>query len=151
MEVILDPVLLDKMCLGFSSSTCELPAVHYMLNWSFKMDERAWSLKFSSITFVPKMKSNETSKFLMVGLDHFKLPHVSAMSERHDIGRAVCSKQELFRADLNPSKRGGRKLVLEEEEVEVGGGGSRGWRRRKLELEEEEAGVGGGGSRGRGS
>ncbi|KAG9454599.1 hypothetical protein H6P81_007503 [Aristolochia fimbriata] len=98
LKVDLDPVLLDKMYVGFSSATCELPAAHYILGWSFKMDGRARSLNLSSIPSVPRTKSNEKSKFLTVGFPLIALTVGLMMIVVH---RDIKASNVLLDAEMN--------------------------------------------------
>ncbi|PIA54667.1 hypothetical protein AQUCO_00900911v1, partial [Aquilegia coerulea] len=64
--VDLSPILLDKMFIGFSSSTGLLASSHYLFGWSFKMNGIAQALDLSSLPSLPVPKKKNVG--LMVGV-----------------------------------------------------------------------------------
>ncbi|XP_068635750.1 L-type lectin-domain containing receptor kinase S.4-like [Aristolochia californica] len=54
--VDLSPILEDYMYVGFTASTGLLASSHYIMGWSFQMNEKAASLDLSALPSLPKPK-----------------------------------------------------------------------------------------------
>jgi len=67
-HVDLSPIFLDTMYVGFSASTGNLAAFHYLLGWSFKINGVAPFLDLSSLPQVPQPKKKQTSLIIGVSL-----------------------------------------------------------------------------------
>ncbi|KAJ8766038.1 hypothetical protein K2173_020554 [Erythroxylum novogranatense] len=65
-NVDLSRVLQDYMYVGFSSSTGLLASTHYILGWSFAMNQQARSLSLDSLPSLPSPKKNQTG--IIVGV-----------------------------------------------------------------------------------
>ncbi|XP_068643612.1 L-type lectin-domain containing receptor kinase SIT2-like [Aristolochia californica] len=66
--VDLASVLLNPMYVGFSSSTGQLRACHYILGWSFKMNGQARALDTSSLPALPRVTPKPKPRILIIGL-----------------------------------------------------------------------------------
>ncbi|KAF5188498.1 L-type lectin-domain containing receptor kinase S.4 [Thalictrum thalictroides] len=66
--VDLSPILLDKMFIGFSSSTGLLASSHYIFGWSFKMNGIAQTLDLSSLPSLPVPKKKNVGLIVGVSL-----------------------------------------------------------------------------------
>ncbi|XP_068644834.1 L-type lectin-domain containing receptor kinase IV.1-like [Aristolochia californica] len=66
--VDLASVLLDPMYVGFSSSTGQLRASHYILGWSFNMNGQARALDISSLPALPRVTPKPKPRILIIGL-----------------------------------------------------------------------------------
>ncbi|KAJ3668928.1 hypothetical protein LUZ60_010878 [Juncus effusus] len=70
-SVDLSPVLMDKMYVGFSSSTGLLASSHYLFGWSFKLNGIAKSLDLTSLPSLPKPKTKHTTLILAITFSVF--------------------------------------------------------------------------------
>ncbi|KAK3226331.1 hypothetical protein Dsin_006193 [Dipteronia sinensis] len=64
----LSPILNNVMYVGFSSSTGSVLASHYVLGWSFKMNDQAEKLDLSKLPKLPRIGPKNRSKMLTIGL-----------------------------------------------------------------------------------
>ncbi|KEH22964.1 L-type lectin-domain receptor kinase S.4 [Medicago truncatula] len=67
-HVDLSPIFHDTMYVGFSASTGNLAAFHYLLGWSFKINGVAPFLDLSSLPQLPQPKKKQTSLIVGVSL-----------------------------------------------------------------------------------
>jgi len=67
-HVDLSPIFHDTMYVGFSASTGNLAAFHYLLGWSFKINGAAPFLDLSSLPQLPQPKKKQTSLIIGVSL-----------------------------------------------------------------------------------
>ncbi|XP_011020399.1 PREDICTED: L-type lectin-domain containing receptor kinase V.9-like isoform X1 [Populus euphratica] len=69
LNIDISPIILEKMYVGFSSSTGQLVQSHYVLGWSFRLDGKAPELDLSQLpSFSGKEQPQRKERELVVGL-----------------------------------------------------------------------------------
>lgn len=66
--VDLSPIFHEFMYVGFSASTGLLASSHYILGWSFNMNEQSKSLDLSSLPSIPIHKNKHTTLTILVSV-----------------------------------------------------------------------------------
>ncbi|XP_030542446.2 L-type lectin-domain containing receptor kinase IV.1-like isoform X1 [Rhodamnia argentea] len=79
LSIDLSPIIMETMYVGFSSSTGSLVTSHYIVGWSFKVNGEAQGLVLSQLPRLPRVRKEEKSYLLTVGVPFMVLSFLSML------------------------------------------------------------------------